>query len=165
MASSLISRFFSFFYRKDSPQTTESTVEPEAFKVKVIKSKNGFVVIKISADQNGYFLKRTALELFSTSSETSDDDVSKFKLIQSRTKKVIGDFELLKDLKILNNEELLLFEKRSPVENSIDSENLAGPTDHQILEKTSLIKTASIRPQPYNINDLLLEDGKLLNSS
>lgn len=140
--------------------------ESEFLSLKIYNSDFGVVIIEAAKNEVGRFVKKAALESFASTSDhvffassldLTEEMISKFKLIRTKTMKIVDDSESLKDLKIGNKEEFLITACRSRVKDSLEGLNLAGPTKLQILEKTAGVKkTASL--SPFNINQLLLED-------
>lgn len=151
MASSYIFRFLSSLFSRKG-RNHELTV----YYLRVVKSKSDVIDIEISINETGLSLKKMAFEKISDSPKK--EDITNYKLIRSKTKQTVGDVECLKDLNIHNNEEFLMIVTHRPVGFSYE-ENLGGPTEIQILEKTSHIEKVSIQRNPFNFRDLLFEDG------
>lgn len=163
----VISRFItSFFHRRENQRSdtepeTKAEDEPSTCTLSVVTKKCGWITLEVFVSENGSSLKKIAVKRFSSSSEVDTlNDVSNCKLIRSKTKKIVGDHESLKDLKIEDNEEFVLVPSR-PKTSEVDYrfEKLAGPNELQILKKTLHAERASVLPTSYNVVDLLLEEG------
>lgn len=156
------------FVRRTGSSSSEETESADSvvLNLKIATSDFGVASIDVSDTEIGQYVKSMALETFAKtsnhpfftySSESIEEMINNFKLIRSKTMKLVDDYDCLKDLKVRSNEEFLMTARRSPVDESLDRKNLARPTEFQILQKTARIKKTISRP-PVNINHLLLND-------
>lgn len=151
-------------------RTKSSTIvapDKKNLKLKVAMTTYGIAVIKVANSEVGRCIKKEALEIFaqsakfpfaSTSEGINDNMIAKFKLIRVKTKMEVEDFEYLKNINVQNNEEFLMIARRSKVDDSLIGENLAGPTEFQIREKTSAVKKSPSSPPIFRINEMLQND-------
>lgn len=159
-----------FSKKSEQPTNTSSAIVTPYSRnllLKIISSRYGIAIVEVPDTEIGRYIKEKSLEVYSQQTDCeflitaigiTDSTICKFILIQSKTKKLVGDFEYLKELHIENNEEFLMIEHREAVVNSFENLHLAGPTELQIREKTAFMKTSSSMPPPFRIDDLLFQD-------
>ena len=140
---------------------SSTDLSTRSFKLKVISTKFGVLKFEVSFDENGRFVKKKALELFSenaklsyftTRGETTDIMVNKFRLIRVKTRQEVRDTENLKGLNIENNEEFLLNEHRTCASDPIENLDLRGPSQTEIQNRTSNMKKSPKIPIPFNVS-------------
>lgn len=167
MTQSGLTRFISSIKGSLGIRLSSNDLSNKSFKLKVISAKFGVLKFEVSFDENGRFLKKKALELFSenanysyftTTGETTDSIVNKFRLIRVRTRQEVRDTENLKRMNIENNEEFLLNEHRSCVADPIENLDLRGPSQTEIQNRTANLKASPKIPPPFNVSDLMYLD-------
>ena len=144
-----------------------SDLNSKIFMLKVISAKFGVLKFEVTFDEFGRSVKKKALELFSenanysyftTTGETTEGIIDKFRLIRVKTRQEVRDTEILKGLNIENNEEFLLNEHRTCVADPIENLDLRGPSQTEIQHRTANLKASPKLPPPFNVSDLLYLD-------
>lgn len=134
-------------------------------KLKIVSPAFGLTVIEVPIGDEVGLKRKVFLGLdavtggrFSSFQGISDNVINSFRMTRTMTKKFVDDFETLQKLKVQNGEEFLLLVNRWPLGDPIDYMYLNGPTDEEILNRTSSIKQTPTSPPTFKVTPMLMQD-------
>lgn len=143
-----------FSLLKESVTYLWSSKSSNDFKLRIITSKRGVLIITVPDNEMGLYVKQCALKAmleraddFPSSSDKFVDSPSNLKLVRMKNNEELLDSDILSNLNLSNNEEFLLTNRREII-NYEEFNELAfnGPTRNEILMKTAHLPPITHKP-------------------